>query len=69
LKQNGKCAICKKPETRKTGNKIRELSIDHCHKTGKVRGLLCDSCNNGLGRFKDSVKLLESALKYLKLVI
>ena len=65
-KQNGRCAICRKSEIQKIRGKIKALSVDHCHKTGKVRGLLCDSCNNGLGRFKDSLKLLALAMEYLK---
>ena len=58
--QNDCCLICNKPET--NGNR---LSVDHCHKTGKIRGLLCDSCNVGLGRFKDDKTILEQAVKYL----
>lgn len=66
--QNNVCAICKNPETAKehrTGN-VRKLAIDHCHTTNKVRGLLCASCNQGLGKFKDSINLLENAIKYIK---
>ncbi len=60
--QNGVCAICLgKP----TGKKTR-LCVDHCHDTGKVRGLLCNECNVGLGRFRDKVDLLASAIEYLK---
>jgi hypothetical protein len=40
--------------------------VDHCHKTGEFRGILCTNCNNGLGRFKDSPELLSKAAKYLK---
>jgi hypothetical protein len=43
----------------------RSLNIDHCHTTGKVRGLLCDNCNKGLGLFKDNPDLLNNAVKYL----
>ena len=50
------CCIC--------GEK-QELVIDHDHRTGKVRGLLCGSCNKGLGFFKDNKKYLNSAIKYL----
>ena len=57
IKQDFKCAICKE-ET--------NLAVDHCHNSTKVRGLLCNNCNNGLGRFKDSIELLENAIKYLK---
>lgn len=60
-KQNGVCAICK---TDNWGNK-GVPSIDHDHFTGKVRGLLCVSCNHGLGRFKDSLLNLFAAAEYL----
>lgn len=58
--QNNQCAICGGEETR---NKI--LSLDHSHETKKIRGLLCSSCNSGLGFFKDSPGLLLKAIKYL----
>lgn len=63
-KQKGCCAICGADNPRRKGRKY--LCVDHCHKTGKVRGLLCDPCNNGLGRFDDSLALLKSAVEYLK---
>lgn len=44
----------------------KKVCIDHCHTTGKVRGTLCDDCNTALGKFKDSIELLEQAVKYLK---
>jgi hypothetical protein len=40
--------------------------VDHCHKTGKVRGLLCDNCNKGLGHFKDNISFLERAMTYVR---
>lgn len=66
--QGGACAICKKPETQihKRSGQVRELSVDHCHKSDKIRGLLCGHCNNGLGTFKDSIERLESAIAYLR---
>ena len=57
--QNGRCAICKK-ETE------RRLDVDHCHSTNKVRGLLCNQCNQGLGLFQDNPLILKSALEYLQ---
>jgi hypothetical protein len=62
--QNGACAICGRTDS---GRKTTEnLHIDHCHKTGKIRGLLCDLCNNGLGRFCDNPNLLRKAAAYLE---
>lgn len=54
--QDGKCAF---------GHTSKKLHVDHCHKTGVVRGLLCYNCNNGLGRFKDDIEILEKAIVYL----
>jgi len=61
--QNGKCKIC---NTKDTGGSGTHFAIDHNHKTGEVRGLLCQLCNTGLGMFRDSEDLLISAIKYLK---
>ena len=59
--QGNGCAICgTSPE--KNG---RRLDVDHCHTTGKIRGLLCHSCNLGIGKFKDNPDLLAEELKYL----
>lgn len=60
--QNGKCAICGTFQE----DLERRLAIDHDHNSGKIRGLLCNSCNNGLGRFKDSVENLKRATAYLE---
>ena len=66
LKQNDVCAICLKPEKTKHQNgKIKKLSIDHDHKTGKIRGLLCYRCNVGIGLFGDDPQLCDNAKKYL----
>jgi hypothetical protein len=63
--QNGVCAICKLPESRKSRSGLYTLSVDHDHKTGKVRGLLCHRCNNCLGTLKDDTHILQSAIDYL----
>lgn len=64
VKQDYKCAICgsKLPKNSKT----KHLVVDHDHKTGKVRGLLCQCCNFGLGQFGDSIENLKNAIKYLE---
>ena len=64
--QNGVCAICGKPETRVLKGKLCELAVDHDHKTGRVRGLLCVRCNLGIGSFGDSSELTQKAVEYLK---
>lgn len=56
--QQGLCAICK--------SSMENFHVDHCHKTGLVRGLLCHWCNIGLGNFVDSPERLQSAIEYLK---
>lgn len=61
LQQNGKCAICYQPYHPK-----RKLHVDHCHATGKVRGLLCGGCNIGLGHFCDDTSRMERAIGYLR---
>lgn len=64
--QNGVCAICKQPERATIkGGGLRPLAVDHCHKTGKVRGLLCMHCNQALGKFNDNPGILASAISYL----
>lgn len=55
------CDICGK-EPRLT----KRHSIDHCHTTGKIRGLLCDDCNTALGKFQDNTTLLKKAIEYLE---
>lgn len=60
--QNKECYICKKKETQ--GNK--PLYVDHCHVSGKVRKLLCQQCNSGLGMFRDNPELLIKAADYIK---
>ena len=61
------CKICGKPEsTLNNRGEVKPLSVDHCHSTGKVRGLLCHHCNVLLGRSLDNIEILYSAIEYLK---
>lgn len=59
--QDGVCAICKKECSSGLG-----LSVDHCHETGKIRGLLCKKCNSALGMLNDNIANFEAAILYLK---
>jgi hypothetical protein len=59
--QDGKCLICKYHRN----DLPRDLSVDHCHKTKKVRGLLCDKCNQGIGSFDENYEFLKNAMEYL----
>lgn len=62
-KQNGKCAICGAEIGNSEGDR---LYVDHNHKTGKVRGILCSNCNIGIGKFHDNISLLKRAIEYLE---
>lgn len=57
-KQDSRCVIC--------GFQSDNLFVDHCHKTEKVRGLLCRHCNTGLGFFRDDIEVLVKAIDYLR---
>ena len=62
--QNGRCAICGNSGGRKDGS--GRLHVDHNHRTGKVRGLLCGWCNTSIGRFDDRPDILPQTIEYLK---
>lgn len=61
--QGGLCAICGSDDP---GGRWGAWHTDHCHQTNKVRGMLCDACNRGLGFFRDNTAFLISAVKYLE---
>lgn len=60
-KQSGKCLGCEIHQSLLP----KSLCVDHCHKSGKVRGLLCSNCNNAIGYVKENPNTLESLIKYL----
>ncbi len=64
VRQGGRCAICGRADDGSTA--ARRLNVDHDHGSGIVRGLLCGSCNNGIGRFQHDPKLLAQAITYLE---
>lgn len=69
--QEGRCAICMTDmtltgEVHKNGTRRRGVCVDHCHETGAIRGLLCTSCNKGLGYFKDDPARLRAAADYIE---
>lgn len=59
VEQSGRCGICQRDD-------IWRLVVDHCHETGKVRGLLCDRCNQAIGALGDCAESVERALRYLR---
>ncbi|WP_113701923.1 endonuclease VII domain-containing protein [Nonomuraea lactucae] len=60
--QNGVCAVCRGPQVEFR----RFLDVDHCHATGRVRGLLCGTCNAALGAVNDDPELLEALAAYIQ---
>ena len=57
--QDGKCAICKRPPNG------RALDVDHCHETGRIRGLLCNACNRAVGALQNDAVRCKAAADYL----
>lgn len=58
INQKNECKICLK--------KCKILHVDHCHKTGKIRGLLCVNCNQGIGSLKEDTNIMKNAIKYIE---
>lgn len=65
--QQGVCKICEQPEVKLDHRtKLpRRLAVDHCHKTGRVRALLCSDCNTAIGLLKEDVELMKKAIEYV----
>lgn len=71
LDQNGLCACCGRPEARRAGRKKRSenvplLHVDHCHTTGRIRGLLCSACNTALGLLEEDPQRIKALLHYVE---
>jgi hypothetical protein len=67
-RQDFVCAICgEQPDCQAANTSNDGFVIDHCHSTGKVRGLVCSNCNVGIGMLKDSAVVAASASRYLSL--
>ena len=64
--QKHQCAVC---GTTEPGGKHGKFMVDHCHDTGKVRGLLCKSCNIALGEVGDNTQILQSMIEYLQMEV
>jgi len=64
--QGGCCKICGADDPAKSNKKAKFFSVDHCHTTGQVRGLLCLHCNTFIGYARDNTELLTKAIEYLK---
>lgn len=63
IEQQGLCGICK---CKLNSSRYTRFAVDHNHKTGDVRGLLCTNCNTGIGLLKDNIIVLNNAIKYLQ---
>ena len=64
--QNNACAVCLLPESHVYRGKIKRLAVDHCHATGRVRGLLCHDCNAGLGLLKENAETLRRMATWIE---
>jgi hypothetical protein len=66
VKQDGRCAACGSGGTAMANGRVKELAVDHCHVTGKIRGLLCHDCNSALGAVKDDANRLRRLASYVE---
>lgn len=62
--QGGVCASCGHPERAMLKKRARELAVDHCHTTGRIRGLLCGNCNRALGLLYEDPQRIQALLEY-----
>lgn len=64
-KQGKKCAVCEATENKGLKQDDRSWSVDHCHTTGQIRGILCNNCNRAIGLLQDSKEIVYRAAEYL----
>jgi hypothetical protein len=66
--QDHRCAICGAESgwRHRQSGKLKKLAVDHCRKTGRIRGLLCDRCNTAIGKLDHDPDLLQKAIEYLR---
>jgi hypothetical protein len=64
--QGHSCAICRRPERDSVNGVVKRMAVDHEHVTGRIRGLLCSSCNRGIGLFDDDPETIRSAARYIE---
>jgi hypothetical protein len=64
-KQSGRCGSCGVKQGKEEGE-VKKLNIDHCHETGRIRGLLCRACNTGLGLIGDTYRSVKNMEMYLR---
>jgi hypothetical protein len=67
IAQDGKCAICRCAPSARYKGRLKNLAVDHDHVTGRIRALLCNGCNAGLGHFKNNPLTLIAAVQYLSI--
>lgn len=65
-RQEGRCAICRRAETGRYRGRIKNLAVDHDEATGRIRALLCQACNKGIGCFRHDPVRLRAAVAYLR---
>jgi len=63
--QGDKCAICYVHVSEISGKHKKTLCVDHCHATGKIRGLLCDKCNRAIGLLNEDISIIQNAINYI----
>lgn len=64
--QGGLCAVCRQEETWESGGRLMTMPVDHCHSTGRIRGVVCNRCNRSMGLLRDDPSCIRRAIDYLR---